>query len=83
MWRIDATSREPENLEEQVQEVLSRLTNDLSVWSDLRARFEIDLFCGLFMEEGIEGLVLSADTLAALGQRGIRLELDIYGPTND
>ena len=53
MWRIDATSREPGNLEEQVQEVLSRLTNDLSVWSDLSVRFEIDLFCGLFMEEGI------------------------------
>ena len=28
----------------------SRLARDLGVWADLRDRFEVDLFCGWFME---------------------------------
>ncbi len=51
MWRLAAADREPENLNEQVAELLSLVTQDLAVWSKLRRRFEIDLFCGLFMEQ--------------------------------
>jgi len=43
-------------------------------------RFEVDIFCGLFMGSSNEGLSLSPRTLSALGQCGIELGLDIYGP---
>ena len=80
MWRLHASERQPEDLASQVQELLGQLTADLSVWADLSRRFEIDLFCGLFMEVGNEGVLLSPRTLITLGERGIKLDLDIYAP---
>lgn len=83
MWRLEATDHEPENLDEQVAELLKKLTQDLAVWSELRKRFKMDLFCGLFMEITNEGASLSSETLLALGVRGIELSLDIYCPIAD
>jgi hypothetical protein len=81
MWRLEATACEPENLDAQVAELLTKLTQDLAVWSRLKDRFEIDLFCGFFMETTNEGAEISSATLKALGERGIVLDLDIYAPT--
>ena len=83
LWRIEANEREPEDLDAQVSELLSRVTQDLSVWADLARRFEIDLFCGLFMQTSNEGTDVSSSTLRALGERGIMLALDVYAPTKE
>lgn len=80
MWRLHASERRPEDLDGQVQELLGQLTTDLSIWADLARRFDLDLFCGLFMEAENEGGLLSPRTLVALGERGIKLDLDIYAP---
>ena len=42
----------------------------------------MDLLRGLFLVEGNEGMVLSATTLRRLGERGIKIDLDIYGLPN-
>jgi hypothetical protein len=76
-WRLSAARREPEDLESQIFEILGQLTQDLTAWESL-ARFQPDLFCGLFMGSSNDGLPLSAKALLALGQRGIALGLDIY-----
>ena len=76
-WRLSAARREREDLEAQVFEILDQLTPDTSVWESL-ARYEPDLFCGIFMASSNDGLPLSAKALLALGQRGIALGLDIY-----
>ncbi len=83
IWRLQARSREPEDLDGQVQELLDQLTADLNVWRHLSQRFRIDLFCGWFMDASNEGVSISPATLAALGARGIELGIDIYAPTND
>ena len=80
MWQLQATTRQPEDLDGQVQELLDQLTTDLAIWADLARRFNIDLFCGLFMEVTDEGVSLSPHTLVALGKRGIELGLCIYAP---
>ncbi|GAA0887574.1 hypothetical protein GCM10009121_04550 [Rhodanobacter soli] len=80
-WRLRATDREPEDLEAQIDELLEQLTDDLAVWSEISRRFKMDLFCGLFMKSTNDGLCISSKQLAALGLRGIELELDIYDPT--
>ena len=82
-WRLRAIRREPESLEAQVWELLGQLTQELSAWSSLRSRFQIDLFCGIFMGSGNDELLLSPQALAALGQRGIELRLDIYDSSED
>ncbi len=70
-------------LEAAIVSLLSRLPSDLSVWSRLSAKYEIDLFCGLFLEAPNRGLTLSPDLLKRLGERGIELGLDIYSPNFD
>ncbi len=80
MWCLQASSRQPGDLDGQAQELLAQLTADLSIWADLAQRFDIDLFCGLFMEVRDEGVTLSPRTLVALGERGIELGLCIYAP---
>ncbi len=81
MWRLCAAHREPEDIDAQIQELLSPLTSDLGIWQQIASRFQIDLFCGLFMGDTNDGLILSPDSLVALGQRRIELQLDIYAPT--
>jgi len=82
-WRLAVPDEEPADLNKQVAQLLGKLTDDLAVWKEIGSRFHVDLFCGLFMEEGVEGETLSAETLEALGSRGIELELDIYAPGDE
>jgi Domain of unknown function (DUF4279) len=77
-WRVHAPETAPADLDVQVTEILSKLTPELSVWRELSTRFDIDLFCGWFMDKENEGIGVSADTLRCLGERGIELSLDIY-----
>ncbi|WP_374538990.1 DUF4279 domain-containing protein [Chitinimonas taiwanensis] len=79
-WRLQAAETSPEDLDGQVAELLNQLTSDLDVWRDLASRYDIDLFCGWFMREGNEGVSISPSTLQALGERHIKLDLDIYAP---
>jgi len=82
-WRLSAAPREPEDLESQVFEILDQLSQEPGVWAAISSRYEPDLFCGLFMGDTNDGLPLSAKALLALGQRGIRLKLDIYDSGNE
>jgi hypothetical protein len=83
MWRLEATEREPGDLDSQVSEIIDLLTSDLNVWQSLSGKFRMDIFCGVFMEASMEGIGLTADTMLALGQRGIEIDFDIYGPDED
>jgi len=79
-WQLDAADRQPEDVDGQVAEILSKLTDDLEIWRYLARNFEIDLFCGWFKEGSDEGLSISPKTMAALAERGIELDICIYGP---
>lgn len=79
MWRIEAEDKLPGNLDEQVSEILAQLSDDKEVWRSLSDRYDIDLFCGLFMESSMEGIGLSSESMLALGQRGIEIDFDMYG----
>ena len=80
LWRLEASEAEPGDLDQQIEEILSQLTNDMDVWSDLVGRYEVDLFCGLFMDSVMEGVCILPDNLRLLGERGIEINFDIYGP---
>lgn len=82
-WCHELNESVPGDLDAQVQELLARGHPPIEVWRELASRFEIDLFCGWFMAEGNEGIELSPATLLALGERGIRLGIDLYAPDCD
>lgn len=79
-WSLHVTESSPEDLDGQIAELLSKLTSDLEVWALIGSRFKLDIFCGLFMSNGNQGLSLSVASLDALSRRGIELCLDIYAP---
>lgn len=77
-WSLAAKECKPEDLDGQVKEILDRLTDNIAIWEDLSQKYSIDLFCGIFMDKGNEGMNVSPKTLLELGSRGIVLSLDIY-----
>ena len=83
MWRLEAASREPEDIDGQISEILGQLSDDLEVWRTIGQRYKVDLFCGLFMKTANEGLSLSPSSLHALGMRQIEIGFDIYGPDGE
>lgn len=78
-WSCAGPETEPADIDAQVAQLLQRLTPNLDVWRQLADRFQIDLFCGWFMEHLNEGVQISPTTLMALAERQIVLSLDIYG----
>lgn len=82
-WFLAVDPTEPEDLDGQVIKLLNQLTGDEKAWSELNARFDVDLFCGWFMGTSNEGVAVSPSTMAALGRFGIALSLDIYGPDRE
>lgn len=55
MWRLKANEQIPENQDAQVAEILGKLSSDLNIWHQIAAKYSIDLFVGLLMNESNEG----------------------------
>lgn len=77
-WHLSAARVSPGDLDMQISDILEGMTDDLSVWNMLASKYDMNLFAGLFLTEGNEGLCLSPQTLKRLGDRHIELQLDIY-----
>jgi Domain of unknown function (DUF4279) len=82
-WSVSAGRRTPGDLDSQIGELLAGMTDDLAVWQRLTSAYRADIFCGLFLEQANEGTDISPQTLQLLGERGIKLSLDIYAPNGD
>jgi len=80
---LEAESAEPEDINGQVSWLLSQVESDPEVWKTLVHRFDVDIFCGLFMQGSNEGMSLAPDVMALLGERGIHLALDLYNASGD
>lgn len=81
-WLLISNDRQPGDLNAQVADLLSLLSDDLLVWADFTARFDASVFCGIFVEQSNEGEDLSTETLQRLSSRNLRLSLNIYAPTS-
>ncbi len=62
---------------------MAKMTDDFMVWQALTSSYDVDMFCGAFMQSTNDGLSISPKTMLALGSRGIEFDLDIYGPDDD
>jgi hypothetical protein len=80
-WRLNAPDREPANLDEQIEMLFGGLTTDLGVWRELATRYRGVVFCGLFLGSQNEGVKISPPSLVTIGERGLTIDFDIYGPS--
>lgn len=81
-WGVRAEPSSPGDLDAQIAALLAGTTDDLTVWQKVVSAFRADVFCGLFLEGSNEGLEISPATMKMLGDRGLKLGLDIYGGDN-
>ncbi|KQZ72762.1 hypothetical protein ASE06_09785 [Sphingopyxis sp. Root214] len=70
--------RPGEPMERLITELLEKVPDDDSVWERINTEMTSEIVCGAIMDSVNEETVLSADTLLALGRRGLSLNLDIY-----
>ncbi|HRY02308.1 MAG: DUF4279 domain-containing protein [Hyphomicrobiales bacterium] len=82
-WIKSVDRKCPGDLNAQIIELMSAVSGSLEVWQSLTGRFRADVFCGLFLSEANEGGEIAAQTLLALGSRGIALSFDIYAIGSD
>ncbi|MEB2843242.1 DUF4279 domain-containing protein [Rhizobiales bacterium RZME27] len=82
-WQLEADEEFSGELPEQIASLFAALTDDLTVWKDLSARFDGDVLMGLFMAEANEGFSLDPALLGAIAARGLVLEFDVYASEED
>lgn len=77
-WHLSIPEESPGDLDKQVTELFSMLSDDFDAFRTLAVRFQGNIFVGLFLSGFNEGLSLSPTTVSAIGIRGLVLDLDIY-----
>ncbi|MGO4263148.1 DUF4279 domain-containing protein [Lysobacter sp. TAB13] len=82
-WHLKVEQRTPGDLDEQIDELFAQLSHDPALWASLQSRFELDLYCGLFMDTRNDSSEISPRNMRLLGERGIELLLEIYDPTRE
>ena len=81
MWILKEPDSDPDEIDKQVERLLSKLTKNLAIWDSLGQRYQVDLFCGFFMDTRNQGFTLAVATLRSLAERRIAPGFDIYAPT--
>ncbi|WP_439500117.1 DUF4279 domain-containing protein [Bosea sp. (in: a-proteobacteria)] len=79
LWSVRVEREAPGDLDEKISTLLAGLSGDLAVWKQLCEVLQGDIFCGVFLTEE-SGVMLKPETMLAIGQRGLTLDLDIYAP---
>jgi hypothetical protein len=77
-WRLEGSLPGTAEIDEQVEALLLTVTSDLSVWKNLSTEFEVDIFCGVFLNESNRGFCLSPRVMQLMSERGIVIGFDIY-----
>lgn len=79
LWLYSVVAREPGDIDAQIVEMFASMTKDLAAWRSLTDHHRADVYCGAFFHGGNAGFSLSPVTLQLLAERGLELDLDIYG----
>jgi hypothetical protein len=82
VWSIKFKNNETLPLEEKIEALLTRFTNEINVWKHATKDVKADIFCGLFLDGWNEGFSLSSNILKEISDRNIRIGFDIYSPTD-
>jgi hypothetical protein len=78
VWSIEISESREWILEDAIAALLDRLPADPAVWKLLAERYQIDVFCGIFVDGWNRGFDLSPALLGRLAERFLKLDVDIY-----
>jgi hypothetical protein len=77
-WRLEGALAATTDIGEQLIALLAAVTSDLEVWNRLTAEFDVDIFCGVFLNVSNRGFSLTPQVSRMLSDRGIEVGFDIY-----
>lgn len=77
-WQLKSDTDRNVELEEQIDRLLSRVTAEPLIWASLIERYDVDLFCGLFLEDENREFALSAAVLQEVAERKLSIRFDVY-----
>jgi hypothetical protein len=80
-WHLAYGESDSLGVEDKIELLLGKLTNNLDVWQKITESFKADMFFGLFLDEINEGFELSPITMKKLSDRNLSIGFDIYSPT--
>ena len=78
VYRIDVPP--DTELGEAIGSLLERLPEYSTLWEELTSTFQVDVFCGVFLQGHNQSTAVDAEVLGALHRRGLRLSFDLYTP---
>ncbi len=79
-WFVEGEGAAPTEPEAVLAELLSRLPPEPAIWNGLRERFQVMQKFGLFLDASRRAFELSPAIVQRVGELGIGLGFDIYGP---
>ncbi len=81
-WILGTGYREPPCIDQQINELLSSFPAGADLWQDLTTRFDCYVTVGVYFDDDswTGGIVLEAQTLRMLGERGLAIDFDMYAP---
>lgn len=81
-WRLNTARAEPEDLNGQIRWLLSQVESDPEVWKSLVEKFDVDIFCGLFMQGANHGMSLAPDVMRCwANEESIWTSISTVAPT--
>ena len=83
MWRFSVADATPANLDAQIVEIFQQLPSDMTKWEQLSSRYDIDLFCVLFLNKTNDVILIAPEPMKILSSRGVTLTLDMYASKPD
>jgi hypothetical protein len=69
---------ESDDVEDGIRALLERLPSDPDLWASLTSAYEVDVFCGLFLDSSNRGFGLSAEVSKLLSDRHLNIGFDMY-----
>ncbi len=82
LWMLGTGYREPPDIDEQITELIGRMSPRLEIWNDLSTKFDCEVSVGVYFKDGswTGGILLQPHTLRLLGERDLSIDFDMYAP---
>ena len=82
LWISRADYREPPCIDKQIADLLNSFPDDLALWRRLTTDFDCYINVGVWFTDDswTGGFDLEPHTLRMLGERGLKVDFDMYAP---
>lgn len=82
-WFLSVKRNALQTIEEQILELFAKLPQDLTVWNDLHKSFDVDIYCGAWLNGWNRDVFFSPNLLRQMSDRQLQIGIAIYCDCDD